>query len=147
MTEALQVPYLAKGDMLRPAYTRAGDAAMDLRAAIGAYFPPGSQYVIPTGVKVAIPPGYAGLVLPRSGLALNHGITVLNAPGLIDPNYRGEIKVLLINTNLYDAFEVERGDRIAQFMVVPVAPIELVAVDELPETERADNGFGSSGRT
>jgi dUTP pyrophosphatase len=99
---------------------------------------------VPTGLAVAIPDGYAGFVQPRSGLAARHGISIVNTPGLIDSGYRGELKIALLNTDLQEAFVVEPGMRIAQLVVVPVPGVDLVEVDELPETERGVRGFGSS---
>lgn len=101
---------------------------------------------MPTGVAVAIPPGYAGFVQPRSGLALKHGVTVLNTPGLIDAGYRGELKVLLINTDPSEPFEVVRGERIAQLVIQAVEHVDFTEVDELDETDRGDGGFGHTGR-
>ena len=108
---------------------------------------PGERAMVPTGVAVAIPPGMAGLVLPRSGLAIRHGISCVNAPGLVDPNYRGELRVILINHGT-EVFEASAGDRIAQLLVVPCVAPELVVVDSLPDggDDRGANGFGSSGR-
>ena len=106
----------------------------------------GGRALVPTGVAVAIPAGYAGLVLPRSGLALRHGVSCLNTPGLIDAQYRGELKVLLVNTDPDAAYQVERGDRIAQLVVTPVALVEWVETDDLGATERSVGGFGSTGR-
>jgi dUTP pyrophosphatase len=102
--------------------------------------------MVPTGVAVAIPEGYAGLVLPRSGLALRHGVTVANAPGLIDAGYRGELNVVLVNTDPDAAYEVQRGDRIAQLVIVAVEQVAFTVVDELPASERGAGGFGHSGR-
>ena len=105
---------------------------------------PGARALVPTGIAVAIPPGYAGLVLPRSGLALRHGVTVLNAPGLIDAGYRGEVKVLLVNHDREPA-AFARGDRIAQLVITPFAHANLTVVDELPPSHRGSGGFGSTG--
>ena len=105
---------------------------------------PGERALVPTGLAVAIPDGYAGFVQPRSGLAARHGITLVNTPGLIDSGYRGEIKVALLNTDAREAFVVEPGMRIAQLVVLPIPELELVEVDELPESERGVRGFGSS---
>ncbi|WP_251230739.1 dUTP diphosphatase [Adlercreutzia aquisgranensis] len=127
-----------------PSYTRSEDAAVDLRSASALTIGPGHRLLVPTGIRLAIPTGFAGLVLPRSGLAINHGITVLNAPGLIDENYRGEIKVALHNTS-DAAFSIKPGDRIAQLLVIPVPRIRFQEVEELDETERGCGGFGSSG--
>ena len=128
-----------------PRYARAGDAGLDLHAAERAVIEPGARVVVPTGLAVAIPPGFAGLVLPRSGLALRHGVTELNAPGLIDSGYRGEIKVLLINHDPRATVTIERGERIAQLVVQAVETVELIEVDELSSTERGAGGFGSTG--
>jgi dUTP pyrophosphatase len=146
MTGPLVVPCALDPGVDPPAYARPGDAGLDLRAAEPCRLYAGCRAIVRTGVRVAIPEGYAGFVTPRSGLALNHGITVLNAPGLIDSGYRGEVGVLLLNTNLDGCFQVEAGDRVAQLVVVPVATVEVWAVDELPETVRGAGGFGSSGR-
>jgi dUTP pyrophosphatase len=130
-----------------PARTRPGDAAYDLRCLAGFSLWPGERATVPTGVAVALPPGVAGLVTPRSGLAAAHGISLVNAPGLIDPNYRGEIRVVLVN--LGDArFEAHAGDRIAQLLLVPYVAPEVSVVDELPPSpdDRGEDGFGSSGR-
>lgn len=129
-----------------PSYSRPGDAGLDLRANDNYRIRPNSHVLVGTGVSVAIPAGYAGYVVPRSGLALKHGVTVLNAPGLIDSGYRGQIGVLLHNTSPYDSHYVQKGDRIAQLVVAPVATVELFVVDELSETDRASGGFGSTGR-
>ena len=99
---------------------------------------------MPTGVAVAIPPGYAGYVQPRSGLANKHGITIVNSPGLVDSGYRGELQIILLNTDRERSFEIEPGMRIAQLVLLPVPPVELHVVDELPESERGERGFGSS---
>jgi dUTP pyrophosphatase len=134
-------------DLPLPSYARAGDAGADLVARTGATIGPGGgRALVPTGVAVAIPPGYAGFVQPRSGLALRHGVTVLNAPGLIDSGYRDELKVLLVNTDPTEAYEVQRGDRIAQLVVKAVAQAEFVPAGELPASERGLGGFGHSGR-
>jgi len=105
---------------------------------------PGERALVPTGLAVAIPDGYAGFVQPRSGLALRHGISIVNTPGLIDPGYRGELCVTLLNTDQRDSFTVEPGMRIAQLLIVPIPDVELVEVDELPASERGARGFGSS---
>jgi len=127
-----------------PAYARPGDAGLDLCAAEPVTLAPGARALVPTGIAVAIPPGYAGLVLPRSGLALRHGVTVLNAPGLIDAGYRGEVKVLLVNHDREPA-AFARGDRIAQLVITPFAHANLTVVDELPPSHRGSGGFGSTG--
>ncbi len=130
-----------------PHYARAGDAGADLLAREGVVLRAGGgRALVPTGVAVAIPEGHAGLVLPRSGLALRHGVTVMNAPGLVDAGYRGELNVVLLNTDPTDDYEVERGDRIAQLVIVAVEQVALVEVAQLPESERGEGGFGHSGR-
>ena len=129
-----------------PAYAREGDAGADLIAAEEVTIPAGGgRALVATGVALAIPEGYAGFVLPRSGLALRHGITCLNTPGLIDSGYRGEIKCLLVNTDPTSDYTVHRGDRVAQLVVMAVARAAFVAVDELGETQRGAGGFGHSG--
>ena len=145
-TDALQVRLLRSGARA-PARTRPGDAGYDLFCAEGFSLWPGERVTAPTGVAIALPPGIAGLVTPRSGLAARHGISVVNGPGLIDPNYRGEIRVVLVN--LGDArFEAAVGDRIAQLLLVPFVAPEACVVSELPPSgdDRGENGFGSSGR-
>jgi dUTP pyrophosphatase len=130
-----------------PSRTRAGDAAYDLACLEAFTLAPGERAMVPTGIAIAIPPGLAGLVLPRSGLAIEHGIACVNAPGLIDPNYRGELRVILINHGS-EPFEAAAGDRIAQLLLVPYVAPELVVVDQLPDggDDRGAGGFGSSGR-
>ncbi len=128
-----------------PAYAQEGDAGLDLHAAETTVIQPGGRALVPTGIALAIPPGYAGLVLPRSGLALRHGVTVLNAPGLIDAGYRGEVKVLLTNPDR-GPVTVARGERIAQLVLLRVERAELNEVAELPTSERGAGGFGSTGR-
>jgi dUTP pyrophosphatase len=130
-----------------PARTRAGDAGYDLSCVEAFSLAPGERAMVPTGVAVAIPPGLCGLVLPRSGLAIKHGVSCVNAPGLVDPNYRGELRVILINHGT-EVFEAAAGDRIAQLLIVPFASPELAVVDELPHggDDRGAAGFGSSGR-
>jgi dUTP pyrophosphatase len=128
-----------------PAYQRVGDAGLDLHAAEDASLPPGARVVIGTGIAVAIPIGYVGLAAPRSGLAARLGLSIVNAPGVIDSGYRGEIKVILINLDPVDVIEVRRGDRIAQMLIMPVVTTELVEVDELPSSERGEGGHGSTG--
>jgi len=133
-------------DARLPARARPGDAGLDLYAAEPASIAPGERASVGTGIAVAIPEGQAGLVLPRSGLAARHGITLPNAPGLIDAGYRGELRVLLLNTDPSGSFEVAPGDRIAQLVVTPVAEAVPVEVEALEETARGLAGFGSSGR-
>ncbi len=127
-----------------PAYAKPGDAGLDLTASEAATLEPGDRRLVSTGVAIAIPEGHAGLVLPRSGLAMHKGVTVLNAPGLIDSGYRGELKVLLINHGA-EAVAIERGERIAQLVIQPVARARLVEVERLPESARGEGGYGSTG--
>jgi dUTP diphosphatase len=129
-----------------PARAYAGDAGLDLTACERVELGAGERALVGTGLAVAIPEGYAGFVQPRSGLATKHGITIVNTPGLIDSGYRGELRVTLLNTDLREAFVVEVGMRIAQLVIVPIPEVELVEVDELPESERGVRGFGSSLR-
>jgi dUTP pyrophosphatase len=137
---------LAEGARL-PARATEGDAGLDLYAAEAASVSAGGgRASVGTGIAVEIPPGHAGLVLPRSGLAAKHGVTLTNAPGLIDSGYRGELRVLLLNTDPAQAFEVEPGDRIAQLVITPFAAAEPLEVAELGESARGAGGFGSSGR-
>lgn len=127
-----------------PARAYEGDAGLDLASCVRVELAPGERALVPTGLAVAIPPGHAGFVQPRSGLASEHGITIVNTPGLVDSGYRGELKVILLNTDADEAFVVEPGMRIAQLVVLPVPQLEPVVVDELPGTERGERGFGSS---
>ena len=138
---------ILKLDPELPTPTRAhgGDAGIDLYARIDQTLSPGARFPVPTGLAVAIPAGHAGLVVPRSGLAANHGIGVANGPGLVDSGYRGELKVILINHS-DEEVKVLRGDRIAQLVIVQVPDVNLVEVSELPSSERGEGGFGSSGR-
>jgi dUTP pyrophosphatase len=127
-----------------PQQAYAGDAGLDLAACEPAVLGPGERAIVPTGLAVAIPPGYAGYVQPRSGLASEHGIALVNSPGLVDSGYRGELRVVLLNTDRDRTFEVEPGMRIAQLVVLPVPGVELRVVDELPASDRGERGFGSS---
>jgi dUTP pyrophosphatase len=127
-----------------PARAYSGDAGLDLSSCDRVELAPGERALVPTGIAVAIPEGYAGFVQPRSGLAAKHGISIVNTPGLVDSGYRGELLVNLVNTDQRDAFVVEPGMRIAQLVVIPIPELELVEVDELPESERGVRGFGSS---
>jgi dUTP pyrophosphatase len=129
-----------------PARAYDGDAGLDLAASERVELAPGVRAVVGTGIAVAIPEGHAGFVQPRSGLAAEHGITIVNSPGLVDAGYRGELKVVLLNTDREETFVVEPGMRIAQLVVVPVATPQPVEVSELPASERGDRGFGSSAR-
>ena len=122
-----------------------GDAGLDLVACEEVVIGPGERELVPTGIAVAIPDGHAGLVVPRSGLALRHGLTFVNTPGLIDSGYRGEVRVIVLNTDRTRSFTVERGMRIAQLVVVPVPAVEILEVGQLPATGRGVAGFGSSG--
>jgi dUTP pyrophosphatase len=133
-----------RADAVVPERAYEGDAGLDLAACERVLIEPGARAVVPTGLAVAIPEGYAGLVLPRSGLAARHGLGKVNSPGLIDSGYRGEIRVVLLNTDRREPFTVEPGMRVAQLVVVPVAEVELVEVEELPASERGVRGFGSS---
>lgn len=128
-----------------PVYAKAGDAGADLRSTIAVTITAGERFLVPTGVSVALPAGYVGLVHPRSGLAAKNGVTVLNTPGTIDAGYRGEIMVILYNSSSTD-FEIAVGDRIAQLLIQTVETARFIAVDKLPESERGETGFGSSGR-
>ena len=128
-----------------PAPAHEGDAGLDLAANADVRIGPGERALIPTGLAVAIPPGHAGLVLPRSGLASREGLTLANAPGLIDPGYRGEVTLAVVNLDRARTVEVARGDRVAQLVLVRFAPAEPVAVAELTETARGAGGFGSTG--
>ena len=129
-----------------PSRAHEGDAGLDLYACEAAHIGPGERWSVGTGVAVEIPDGHAGLVLPRSGLAKHHGITLVNSPGLIDSGYRGEIRVLLLNTDPAEIFRVEPGDRIAQLVITPIALAEPVEAEALADSARGDGGFGSSGR-
>ena len=130
-----------------PAYARPGDAGADLVAREDVVLARGGgRAMVPTGVAVAIPDGYAGLVLPRSGLALRHGVTVVNAPGLVDAGYRGELNVVLVNTDPTEDYAVHRGDRIAQLVIVAVEQAVLAVVEKLPDSDRGRGGFGHTGR-
>lgn len=128
-----------------PTRAHPGDAGLDLHALEGATLEPGGRAAMPTGIAVEIPPGYAGLVLPRSGLALRHGIALVNAPGLIDSGYRGEVQVLLLNTDRSTPFAIAAGDRIAQLVVVRSEMVSAVEAQELSASARGAGGFGSSG--
>lgn len=141
----LPVVKLKEGATL-PSRVHEGDAGLDLYACEPAHIGPGERWGVGTGVGVAIPEGHAGLVLPRSGLARDHGIALVNAPGLIDSGYRGELRVLLLNTDPAETFRVEPGDRIAQLVVTPIASAEPVETSALTESVRGEGGFGSSGR-
>jgi dUTP pyrophosphatase len=133
-------------DLPLPAYAHPGDAGADLCAATDVVLPPGGRATVGTGIAIAVPDGHAAFVHPRSGLASRHGVTVVNAPGTIDAGYRGEVRVVLLNTDPDEPFTVRRGDRIAQLVVQPVTTVRFVDVAELPASPRGEAGFGSTGR-
>lgn len=143
----MQIPVIRlKPEAVLPSRAHDGDAGLDLYACEAAHLGPGERWGVGTGVAVEIPAGHAGLVLPRSGLAREHGITLVNSPGLIDAGYRGELRVLLLNADPAEVFRVEPGDRIAQLVITPVALLEPVEAEELTDSSRGAGGFGSSGR-
>ncbi|HEX3239999.1 MAG TPA: dUTP diphosphatase [Solirubrobacterales bacterium] len=143
----MQLPVLKlKDEAIVPTRANDGDAGLDLYACESAHIGPGERWGVGTGVAVEIPAGHAGLVLPRSGLAREHGITLVNSPGLIDAGYRGELRVLLMNTDPAEIFRVEPGDRIAQLVIAPIALAEPVETSALGDSARGESGFGSSGR-
>jgi dUTP pyrophosphatase len=129
-----------------PERAHEGDAGLDLCACEAAHLGPGERWSVGTGIAIEVPDGHAGLVLPRSGLAREHGIALVNSPGLIDSGYRGEVRVLLLNTDPAETFRIDVGDRIAQLVIAPVGAAEVVEADALTETVRGGGGFGSSGR-
>ena len=129
-----------------PAYANPGDAGRDLYAAKDVTLQPGQRVMIPTGIAIAIPQGYAGFVQPRSGLAAKQGFSIVNTPGLIDSGYRGEIGVIGLNTDTQSEITIKRGDRVAQLVIQEVPVVELLEVNELDETERSSGGFGSTGK-
>ncbi|MGA0865776.1 MAG: dUTP diphosphatase [Candidatus Nanopelagicaceae bacterium] len=132
-------------EMPLPEYAHPGDAGFDLRSTIDCTIAPGERKIVPTGISVAIPDGYVGLVHPRSGLAAKHGISMVNTPGTIDAGYRGELQVILINHDLVEPFSISRFDRIAQLVIQKVERVDFEVLDELPSTTRGSDGFGSSG--
>ena len=140
----LQMTLLDPG-LPSPSYAHPGDAGLDLAAAVAVTLKPGRRALVPTGVAVAIPPGYAGLILPRSGRAFKEGMALANSPGLIDSGYRGELKVVLVNLDFEEPIYVDRGDKIAQLVVQRIENVELELVDKLPGSQRGVRGFGSSG--
>lgn len=144
VTDVVELPIVA-AEGQTPAYARTGDAGADLRSSESLVLGPGERALVGTGISVALPEGYVAFVVPRSGLAVKNGITVLNSPGTIDAGYRGEIKVPLLNADPREAFRIEPGDRIAQLIVMPVSRALFVPVDELPASERGAGGFGSTG--
>jgi dUTP pyrophosphatase len=134
-----------RDDAVLPSQAYEGDAGLDLAACDRLELGPGERGVVGTGIAVAIPDGHAGLVLPRSGLAARHGLTIVNTPGLVDSGYRGEVKIILLNTDAREPFTIEPGMRIAQLVVVEVPAVRILELDELEETERGSGGMGSSG--
>jgi dUTP pyrophosphatase len=144
MSDGLPVVLAAAGARL-PSRAHADDAGLDLRSIEDVVIEPGARLRVRTGLQMAIPPGHGGLVLPRSGLALRSGLTLLNTPGLIDPGYRGDVDVIVLNTDRDEPVRIAVGDRIAQLVLVQLAPLEPYAVDELPASERDAGGFGSTG--
>src|SRR3954471_16673190 len=144
---AMELPVAKlKDKAVLPTRAHQGDAGLDLYACEAAHIGPGERWSVGTGVGVEIPAGHAGLVLPRSGLARDHGIALVNAPGLIDSGYRGELRVLLLNTDPAETFRVEPGDRIAQLLLTPIATADVVETQALSGSVRGAGGFGSSGR-
>lgn len=142
MTDSVDVLIVASEP---PSYAHPGDAGADLRSAVALRLEPGERALVPTGVSIALPDGYAAFVVPRSGLAAKHGITIVNSPGTVDAGYRGEIKVSLLNTDREAAYDVAVGDRIAQLIVMPVTRATFIPVAELPDSARGEGGFGSTG--
>lgn len=142
MTDSVDVPIIAA---VLPGYAHPGDAGADLVAAEAVHLEPGERALVPTGVSIALPDGYAAFVVPRSGLAAKHGISIVNSPGTVDAGYRGEIKVSLINTDTKSAYDVAVGDRIAQLIIMPVTRATFIPVDVLPDSVRGAGGFGSTG--
>lgn len=134
-------------DLPMPRYQHEGDAGLDLPSRVDYVLEPGERAMIPTGVAVAIPRGYAGFVLPRSGLASRHGIALVNSPGLVDSGYRGEMAIIMINTDKREAFHIKRGDRIAQLVIQKVVEAATIQVSDLDSTSRGAGGFGSTGRS
>lgn len=144
MTDSVEVLITAS---TVPEYAHPGDAGADLHASEAVTLAPGERALVGTGVSIALPDGFAAFVVPRSGLAAKHGITVVNSPGTVDAGYRGEIKVTLLNTDLHTPFSVAVGDRIAQLIIMPVVRATFVQVDRLPGSQRGEGGFGSTGLT
>lgn len=128
-----------------PRYAYSGDAGLDLRANETVDIPPHERRLVSTGLAIALPDGYAGFVQPRSGMALKHGLSIANTPGLIDAHYRGELKIIAVNLDSSETIHIEKGERIAQLVIQEVPVVDLVEVDELDETDRGTGGFGSSG--
>jgi len=148
VTESLDVllaPVAGQEAVPPPGYAHPGDAGADLLSAESLTLPAGERILVSTGVSIALPDGFVAFVVPRSGLAAKHGITVLNAPGTVDSGYRGEIKVTLLNTDRAHDYAIEKGDKIAQLIVMPVVQARFIEVDELPKSQRGLGGFGSTG--
>lgn len=141
MTESIEV--LFSGAL--PVYAHPGDAGADLVSADDVVLGPGERATVGTGLKIALPSGYVGFVVPRSGLAMKHGLTIVNAPGTVDAGYRGELRVTLLNTDAREPYAIAAGDRIAQLIVMPVPRVRFVEVERLPGSDRAEGGFGSTG--
>lgn len=144
MAEAIEV-LISAGQL--PAYAHPGDAGADLHAAEAVELAPGQRATVGTGISIALPDGYAAFIVPRSGLAMKHGITIVNSPGTVDAGYRGEIRVTLLNTDRSESYPVAVGDRIAQMIIQPVVRARFVEVERLPGSERGEAGFGSTGYT
>jgi dUTP pyrophosphatase len=144
MTAEIKIKLLDE-NLPAPRYAHPGDAGLDLVSRADLVLEPGQRAMVPTGIAVAIPPGFAGFVLPRSGLAARHGIALVNSPGLIDSGYRGELTVVMINTDRTEPFRIRRGDRIAQLVIQRVEEVRLVQVQDLDDTPRGEGGFGSTG--
>lgn len=142
MSPTVDIPIIAAS---LPSYAHPGDAGADLVATEAVILGPGERALVGTGVRIALPEGYVAFVVPRSGLAARHGISIVNAPGTVDAGYRGEIKVSLLNTDRHEAYEVSIGDRIAQLIVMPVVQARFLQVEELPDSVRGEGGFGSTG--
>jgi dUTP pyrophosphatase len=142
VTDTVDVPIIAG---LVPAYAHPGDAGADLHAAEAVTLGPGQRHTVPTGVSIALPDGFAAFVVPRSGLAAKHGITIVNSPGTVDAGYRGEIRVTVLNTDSSMPYDIAVGDRIAQLIVMPVTRANFIPVEDLPESRRGTAGFGSTG--
>lgn len=144
MSDVIELPIVGEAEQI-PAYAQPGDAGADLRSAEALVLAPGERALVATGIRFALPEGYAAFVVPRSGLAVKHGISIVNSPGTIDAGYRGEIKVPLINLDPRESFEIAPGDRIAQLIVMPVTRAVFAPVQALPESQRGEGGFGSTG--
>lgn len=142
MTDPVDVPIVAE---TLPAYAHPGDAGADLCAAEAVTLEPGERHTVRTGVSIAVPDGFAAFVVPRSGLAAKHGITIVNSPGTVDAGYRGEIRVTVLNTDTALPYDIAVGDRIAQVVIIPVARARFVPVDDLADSHRGSDGFGSTG--